>query len=47
MLELVKSYLELKEVEKAAEMASKIENLYPGSEKSNEAQTLIKALTKP
>ena len=47
MLELVKSYLELKEVEKATEMASKIENLYPGSENSNEAQTLIKALTKP
>ena len=47
MLELVKSYLEIREVEKATEIAAKIENLYPGSENSSEAQTLIKAVTKP
>jgi hypothetical protein len=47
MLELVKSYIEMKEVEKATELASNIEKLYPGSENSNKAKALIEAATKP
>jgi TolA-binding protein len=41
MLELVKSYIEMKEVEKAIELASNIEKLYPGSENSKRAKSLI------
>ena len=47
MLELVKSYIEMKDVEKATELASNIEKLYPGSENSNKAKALIEAETKP
>ena len=47
MLELVKSYIEMNDLEKAAELASNIEKLYPGSENSNKAKALIEASTKP
>ena len=47
MLELVKSYIEMIDLEKAAELASNIEKLYPGSENSNKAKALIEASTKP
>jgi O-antigen ligase len=47
MLELVKSYIEMKDVEKATELASNIEKLYPGSENSNKAKAIIEAATKP
>jgi O-antigen ligase len=47
MLELVKSYIEMNDVEKATELASNIEKLYPGSENSNKAKALIEAATKP
>jgi O-antigen ligase len=46
MLELVKNYLEIKDLEKANELASSIEKLYPGSENSNKAKALIEAETK-
>ena len=47
MLGLVKSYIEMNDVEKATELASNIEKLYPGSENSNKAKALIEAATKP
>jgi hypothetical protein len=46
MLELVKSYVGLKDINKAAELANKIETLYPGSEDSKTAESLIETLTK-
>jgi hypothetical protein len=47
MLELMKSYIGIKATKKATEMASKIEYLYPGSEDSKKAQSLIETLIKP
>ena len=47
MFELVKSYIEMKDVDKATELALNIEKLYPGSENSNKAKALIEALAKP
>ena len=47
MFELVKSYIEMKDVDKATELALNIEKLYPGSENSNKAKVLIEALAKP
>lgn len=46
MFELVKSYLEVKDTQKAEELAAKIEKLYPGSENSKKAQSLIEAAIK-
>jgi hypothetical protein len=47
MLELVQSYIEMRDVSKATELALNIEKLYPGSENSIKAKALIEALTKP
>jgi O-antigen ligase len=47
MLELVKSYIGLKDTKKAVELAAKIETLYPGSEDTKKAKSLIETLTKP
>jgi len=47
MLELAKSYIGLKDTKKAIELANKIEKLYPGSEDSKTAESLIETLTKP
>ena len=47
MLELVKSYIGLKDTKEAIELAAKIETLYPSSEDSKKAKLLIETLTKP
>jgi O-antigen ligase len=47
MLELVQSYIEMRDVSKATELALNIEKLYPGSENSIKAKALVEALTKP
>jgi tetratricopeptide (TPR) repeat protein len=47
MLELVKSYIGLKDTKKAVELANKIEKLYPGSKDSKTAESLIETLTTP
>jgi hypothetical protein len=44
MLELVKSYIGLKDTKKAVELANKIEKLYPGSKDSKAAVKLILSL---
>ena len=46
MLALIQTYYENKEYDKVREMAAKIKNLYPESEDSKKAQTLIKTLPK-
>ena len=46
MLELVKSYVGLQDTKNATELAAKIEKLYPGSEDSKTAESLIETLTK-
>jgi O-antigen ligase len=47
MLELVKSYAEIKEIKKASELAARIQKLYPASEDSKKAKLLIETLTQP
>ena len=47
MLELVKSYIGINDTNKATEMAAKIESLYPGSEDSKKAQSLVETLITP
>jgi hypothetical protein len=47
MLELVKSYIGQKDIKKATELATRIEQLYPGSEDGKKAKLLIETLTKP
>jgi O-antigen ligase len=46
MLELVKSFMGIKDTKRATELASKIEKLYPGSDDSKKARSLIETLTK-
>jgi O-antigen ligase len=46
MVELVKSYLEINEFNKAKNLAMKIESLYPGSENSIKAASLVNGLGK-
>jgi len=47
MLELVKSYVGLQDTKNATELANKIEELYPGSEDSKTAESLLETLTTP
>ena len=44
MLQLIRTYYENKEFDKVRKMAAKLEKLYPASEDSKKAQTLVKAL---
>jgi len=47
MLELVKSYIGIDDTNKATKIAAKIESLYPGSEDSKKAQSLVETLITP
>ena len=44
MLQLIRTYYENKEYGKVREMAAKLKELYPESEDSKKAQTLLKTL---
>jgi hypothetical protein len=47
MLELAKSYVSIKDLKSATELVNKIEKLYPGSEDSKKARSLIENMPNP